>query len=158
MSPFCERMSTATGKAGRNWCADETDIKVHRQWRYLYHAVDRSGALVDVMFSERRHGRRKGVLRIGQDGHRYYARPGHHRWAQRSSAGDPNEAGHRCAPSQQPVSQHPLEQDHRGVKDPMVRFAGSIAHGRLANTVAPGRVAKFLRSRSGPINKSPPIT
>jgi hypothetical protein len=34
--------------------SDETHIKVHRQWRYLYRAVDRSLALVDVMFSEHR--------------------------------------------------------------------------------------------------------
>src|SRR3984957_3368022 len=29
-------------------------IKVHGQWRYLYRAIDRNGALVDVMFSEHR--------------------------------------------------------------------------------------------------------
>ncbi|WP_216856245.1 DDE-type integrase/transposase/recombinase [Acidisphaera sp. S103] len=29
-------------------------IKVHGHWRYLYRAIDRSGALVDVMFSEHR--------------------------------------------------------------------------------------------------------
>jgi len=27
---------------------------VDRRWRYLYRAIDRSGALVDVMFSEHR--------------------------------------------------------------------------------------------------------
>src|ERR1700709_214766 len=42
------------GKAGRSWEADETCIKVHGQWRYLYRAIDRSGALVVVMLSERR--------------------------------------------------------------------------------------------------------
>jgi putative transposase len=42
------------GKVGRSWYVDETYIKVHRQWRYLYRAIDRSGALVDVMFSEHR--------------------------------------------------------------------------------------------------------
>jgi hypothetical protein len=29
-------------------------IKVHGQWRFLYRAIDRSGALIDVMFSEHR--------------------------------------------------------------------------------------------------------
>jgi len=29
-------------------------IKLHGQWRYLYRAIDRNGALVDVMFSEHR--------------------------------------------------------------------------------------------------------
>ena len=42
------------GKAGRSWYVDETYIKVHGEWRYLYRAIDRSGALVDVMFSEHR--------------------------------------------------------------------------------------------------------
>jgi putative transposase len=28
--------------------------RVHGQWRYLYRAIDRWGALVDVMFSEHR--------------------------------------------------------------------------------------------------------
>jgi putative transposase len=42
------------GKAGRSWYVDETYIKVQGHWRYLYRAIDRSGALVDVMFSEHR--------------------------------------------------------------------------------------------------------
>ena len=42
------------GKVGRSRDVDETYIKVHGQWRYLYRAIDRSGALVDVMFSEHR--------------------------------------------------------------------------------------------------------
>jgi putative transposase len=42
------------GKVGRGWYVDETYIKVNGQWRYLYRAIDRTGALVDVMFSEHR--------------------------------------------------------------------------------------------------------
>jgi transposase-like protein len=42
------------GRAGCSWYVDETYIKVDGRWRYLYRAIDRSGALVDVMFSERR--------------------------------------------------------------------------------------------------------
>ena len=42
------------GKAGQSWYVDETYIKVHGHWRYLYRAIDRSGALVDVMFSGHR--------------------------------------------------------------------------------------------------------
>jgi putative transposase len=42
------------GKAGRSWYVDETYIKVQGRWCYLYRAIDRSGALVDVMFSEHR--------------------------------------------------------------------------------------------------------
>ena len=42
------------GKVGNSWYVDETYIKVHGHWRYLYRAIDRNGALVDVMFSEHR--------------------------------------------------------------------------------------------------------
>src|SRR3954462_6652277 len=42
------------GKAGRSWYVDETYIKVDGRWCYLYRAIDRSGMLVDVMFSEHR--------------------------------------------------------------------------------------------------------
>jgi hypothetical protein len=42
------------GRIGRSWYVNETYIKVHGEWRYLYRAVDRDGALLDVMLSERR--------------------------------------------------------------------------------------------------------
>ena len=42
------------GKVGRSWYVDETYIRVRGGWRYLYRAIDRAGALVDVMLSERR--------------------------------------------------------------------------------------------------------
>lgn len=42
------------GQAGCSWYVDETYIKVDGRWCYLYRTIDRSGALVDVMFSEHR--------------------------------------------------------------------------------------------------------
>ena len=39
---------------GRSWYVDEIYLKVHGRWCYLYRAIDRSGALVDVLFSEHR--------------------------------------------------------------------------------------------------------
>ena len=42
------------GRIGRSWYVDETYIRVHGEWKYLYRAIDRDGALVDVMLSERR--------------------------------------------------------------------------------------------------------
>src|SRR3954467_8093599 len=42
------------GKAGCSWYVDETYVKVNGRWCYLYRAIDRSGTLVDVMFSEHR--------------------------------------------------------------------------------------------------------
>jgi putative transposase len=40
------------GKAGPSEYVDETDIKIHGQWCYLYRVIDCSSARVDVMFSE----------------------------------------------------------------------------------------------------------
>lgn len=42
------------GKAGRKWHADETYIRVHGVWYYLYRAIDADGQLVDSMLSEQR--------------------------------------------------------------------------------------------------------
>src|SRR3954447_20604925 len=42
------------GKAGRSWYVDETYIKVQGRWCYVYRAIDSTGALVDVLFSEHR--------------------------------------------------------------------------------------------------------
>ena len=42
------------GRIGSSWYIDETYIKVNGRWCYLYRAIDRSGALVDVRLSERR--------------------------------------------------------------------------------------------------------
>ena len=42
------------GKVGRSWYVDETYLKVHGRWCYLYRAIDRAGNLVDVLFSEHR--------------------------------------------------------------------------------------------------------
>jgi putative transposase len=43
------RRSTAV-----SWRMDETYIKVHGTWAYLYRAVDRDGQTLDFMLSERR--------------------------------------------------------------------------------------------------------
>src|SRR3954470_13752124 len=42
------------GQVGRSWYVDETYLKVHGRWCYLYRAIDRNGTLVDVLFSEHR--------------------------------------------------------------------------------------------------------
>src|SRR3954452_5995923 len=73
------------GKVGRSWYTDETYIRVHR-WKYLYRAIDRDGALVDVMLSEHRNlaaakrvfrsAKVTGVIpdRVTTDGHDVYPR------------------------------------------------------------------------------------
>jgi transposase-like protein len=61
---------------------DETYIKVNGRWCYLYRAIDRTGALVDVMLSETRDmAAADEVLSICQSGHWRYSSPGDHRRA-----------------------------------------------------------------------------
>ncbi len=39
------------GQAGHSWHVDETYIKVHGRWHYLYRAIDQDGNLVDSLLS-----------------------------------------------------------------------------------------------------------
>jgi transposase, IS6 family len=39
---------------GDRWFVDETYVKVARQWRYLYRAVDQFGQVIDVLLSDQR--------------------------------------------------------------------------------------------------------
>jgi putative transposase len=138
------------GKAGRSWYVDETYIKVHGHWRYLYRAIDRSGALVDVMFSEHRDmvaakaffesaKMVTGVTpdRVTTDGHDSYPR------AIRTTLG----AGVRHRDSQ--YLNNRVEQDHRGVKGrygPMRGFKCPRSAGEFCR--AYDELRNFLRSRS----------
>jgi putative transposase len=42
------------GRIGKSWYVNDTYIKVNGRWCYLYRAITRSGALVDVRLSEKR--------------------------------------------------------------------------------------------------------
>ena len=148
------------GKAGRSWYVDETYIKVHGHWRYLYRAIDRSGALVDVMFSEHRDMAAAkaffqsakmvtGVTpdRVITDGHDSYPR------AIRTTPG----AAVRHRNSQ--YLNNWWSKITAASKAAMVRCAGSRALDRLANFVAP--TTSFVTSSvpaPEPISKSPPTT
>src|ERR1700756_5145555 len=105
------------GRIGKSWYVDETYIKMHGQWRYLYRAIDRNGLLVDVMFSEHRDMAAAkaffrsaktvtGVTpdRVTTDGHDSYPR------AIRTVLG----TGVRHRDSQ--YLNNRIEQDHRGIK------------------------------------------
>ncbi len=114
------------GKVGRSWYVDETYIRVHGDWKYLYRAIDRDGALVDVMLSENRDlatakaffrsaKALTGVTpdRVTTDGHDAYPR------AIRTELGKP--VRHRT----NRYLNNRLEQDHRGIKGrcrPMLGF------------------------------------
>jgi putative transposase len=138
------------GKTGRSWYVDETYIKVHGQWRYLYRAIDRSGALVDVMFSEHRDMSAAksffesakmvtGITpdRVTTDGHDSYPR------AIRTTMG--TDVRHR----DNQYLNNRLEQDHRGVKGrygPMRGFKSPRSAGEFCR--AYDELRNFLRSRS----------
>ncbi len=122
--------ATRRGQAGASWYVDETYIKVHGAWCYLYRAIDRDGNLVDARLSETRdmaaaqHFFRQAVESVGRvpervttDGHDAYPR------AIRETLG--NQATHRCSR----YLNNRIEQDHRAVKQryyPMRGF-GSVA-------------------------------
>jgi putative transposase len=138
------------GKASCSWYVDETYIKVHGQWRYLYRAIDRSGALVDVMFSEHRDMAAAKAFfesakmvtgitpdRVTTDGHDSYPR------AIRTVLG--TSVQHRNSQ----YLNNRLEQDHRGVKGrygPMRGFKCPRSAAEFCR--AYDELRNFLRSRS----------
>jgi hypothetical protein len=148
------------GKAGCSWCVDETYIKVHSQWRYLYRAIDRLGALVDVMFSEHRDMAAAkafsesakmvtGVTpdRVTTDGHDRYSR------AIRTVLG--KVYGIATAS----ISITDWSKIIAASKVAMVRCAGSRAHDRPLNSAGPTtNCATSYVPAPEPISQSPPTT
>src|ERR671921_1194304 len=138
------------GKAGRSWYVDETYLKVQGRWCYLYRAIDRSGALVDVLFSEQRDmAAAKAFFRSAEaatgvtpdqvttDGHDGYPR------AIRTELGK----GVRHRTSR--YLNNRLEQDHRGLKGryrPMRGFKCPRSAARFCR--GHDELRDFLRPRS----------
>src|ERR671932_320454 len=140
------------GKIGRSWYIDETYLKAQCRWVYLYRAIDRSGALVDVMLSETRDmaaakaffRSAKAVTgitpaRITTDGHDSYPR------AVRTELG--RHVRHRTSR----YLTNRLEQDHRGIKGryrPMRGFQCPRSAARFCRSH--DELPNFLRLRSRP--------
>jgi putative transposase len=138
------------GKVGRSWYVDETYLKVHGRWCYLYRAIDRNGNLVDVLFSEHRDMEAAqaffrsakavtGVTpdRVTTDGHDSYPR------AIRTELGQ--DVRHRTSR----YLNNRLEQDHRGIKGryrPMRGFKCPRSASRFCQ--AYDELRNFLRPRS----------
>jgi putative transposase len=140
------------GKVGKSWYVDETYIKVRGHWRYLYRAIDRNGALVDVMFSEHRDmtaamaffQSAKTVTdvtpdQVTTDGHDSYPR------AIRTMLG--RGVTHRTSR----YLNNRLEQDHRGIKgrcQPMRGFKCLKSADRFCRGY--DELRNLLRSRAHP--------
>jgi transposase-like protein len=138
------------GKIGRSWYIDETYIRVHGHWKYLYRAIDRDGALVDVMLSEHRDFAAAktffrsamavtGVTpdRVTTDGHDAYPR------AIQTVFGD------RVRHRKNRYLNNRLEQDHRGIKGrcrSMLGFKSTGSAGRYCR--GHDELRNLLRSRS----------
>jgi transposase-like protein len=112
-----DRRRRRRGKVGCSWYVDETYLKVHGRWCYLYRAIDQHGTLVDVLFSEHRDMEAAqaffrsakavtGVTpeRVTTDSHDSYPR------AIRT------ELGKRVRHRTSAYLNNRLEQDHRGIK------------------------------------------
>jgi DDE domain len=105
------------GKVGRGWYVDETYIRVRGRWWYLYRAIDRDGALVDVMLSEHRDlaaaktflRSAKAVTGIAPD---RVTTDGHDAYPQAIRI----ELGKRVRHRTSRYLNNRLEQDHRGIK------------------------------------------
>ena len=137
-------------KTGRSWHVDETYIKVDGRWCYVYRAIDSTGALVDVLFSERRDmaaaraffRSAKAVTgvtpdRVTTDGHDSYPR------AIRTELG--KGVRHRT----NRYLNNRLEQDHRGLKGrywPMLGFKCPRSAARFCR--AYDELRNYLRPRT----------
>jgi putative transposase len=147
------------GRIGKSWYVDETYIKVNGRWCYLYRAIDRSGALVDVRLSEKRDmaaakaffRSAKAVTgvtpaRVTTDGHDSYPR------AIRTEL----DAGVEHRTNQ--YLNNRIEQDHRGIKGRYGPMRGFKSHGsasrfcRCFDELRNHLQARSRRSRNLPTN------
>ena len=135
-----------------SWHVDETYVKVHGRWCYLYRAIDQHGNLVDVLLSEHRDMEAaraffrsaKAVTgitpdRVTTDGHDSYPR------AIRTELG--RGVRHRTSA----YLNNRLEQDHRGIKGryrSMRGFKCPRSAARFCRTY--DELRSFLRLRSRP--------
>jgi putative transposase len=147
------------GQAGKSWYVDETYVKVHGQWHYLYRAIDREGNLVDTMLSATRDlAAAKAFFqqalatvghkpeRVTTDKHAAYPR------AIRRVLG--RKVFHRTSQ----YLNNWIEQDHRGVKQryyPMRGFGSSVSAARFCSAF--DEVRHHFRTRSNTY-QTPPLS
>jgi transposase-like protein len=136
--------------SGQSWYADETYLKVHGRWCYLYRAIDRDGNLIDTMLSGTRDMKAaqrffrsaRSIVgfapdRVTTDGHNSYPR------AIRSTLG--RDVRHRTSI----YLNNRLEQDHRGIKGRIRCMRGFKEHEAADRFCREyDELRNFLRSRA----------
>jgi putative transposase len=147
------------GEVGRSWYIDETYIRVHGGWK-LYRAVDRDGALVDVMLSDHRDlaaakaffRSAKTVTRVTPD---RVTTDGHDAYPQAIRT----ELGKRVRHRTNRYLNNRLEQDHRGIKArirPMLGFKSTTSAKRYCRTH--DELRNFFRCRTRMCQRVPAST
>ena len=148
------------GKVGRSWYVDETYIKVRGRWKYLYRAIDRDGALVDVMLSDHRDlaaakaffRSAKSVTGVMPD---LVTTDGHGAYPQAIQTELADAVRHRT----NVYLNNRLEQDHRGIKGrcrSMLGFKSSTSARRYCRSH--DELRNFLRCRTRMRQPIPPAT
>jgi hypothetical protein len=125
------------GQAGRSWYVDETYLKVHGRWCYLYRAIDRNGNLVDVLFSEHRDMAAAQAFFRSEGRHGHHAGPGHDRRPRQLSPGDPHDFGQRCAAPDQLLPEQQAGAGPPGHQRPIPAHAG-LQVPPISGSVLPG--------------------
>jgi len=121
-----------------SWRVDETYICQGGSWRYLYRAVDSSGATIDFWFSAERGGGSQAVLPESLTGSWSSPAAGHHRRRQ----------------PVMPLSNLPVfvvEQDHRGVKRRVNASQGFRSFDGGWRTIQRLRDSAYVRTTPGKV-------
>ena len=85
------------GQVGHSWYVDETYLKVHGRWCYLYAPSTGTGTWSTCCSASTATGRGPGVLPLGQSGDRRDTGPGHDGRPRQLPPGDPHRTGQACA-------------------------------------------------------------
>jgi transposase-like protein len=102
-----------------SWRMDETYIKIHGQWKYLYRAVDKNGQTIDFLLTA--HRNKKAALRFFRKAIRQHGLPDKVTIDQ-SGANKADleelqeETGHTIEIRQSKYLNNLIEQDHRAIK------------------------------------------
>jgi transposase-like protein len=153
---FERRWNRFARAAGASWRVDETYVKIHGEWVYLYRAVDRAGNTVDFRLSPRRDvAAAKAFFRKAIKGQGS---------APRSVTLDGYAASHRAIREMKADGELPadmklrsskylnnlIEQDHRGVKLRIAPMLGFKRFVTAAITIA--GIELLRRIRKGQFN------